>query len=274
MTQPQYDPESKNNQPTYGQFLDHYPIRNQTTKRSVLLFIGGLSVIASITLTLMLAAKMWTGIQWHGRAVLLGIFPNPLSIYAAIFLIGSIMIILALIHWKDGLTLYEAGILRYTANKGQFWSYQQTKRFDSYITQIHFGGSVVETRAQLILEDGSGKRWVIRNRYHQMSDLINSIRSNILPELILRAHQKLLSGETLIFHKALLASQFGVEVNGECLTYCQVEPLIKNHILKLTQDGNPKKVLFKSKITKIRNLDVLIDLFENPPHPIYQSSPK
>jgi hypothetical protein len=102
-----------------------------------------------------------------------------------------------------------------------------------------------------------------------MDDLIHLLRLNILPGLVERAHQRLADGETIKFHMGLQATQDGLNINGDLSPYDQIETVIHNQVIKLHQKGNPEVVVFKSKISHVTNLDVLLDLLKIPPNPTY-----
>jgi hypothetical protein len=252
-----------------GHVLDHFPVQNHIIKRWLLLILGVLTILAVITLTVNLVNRMWTAIQLHGRAILLGIFPFPTAFYALLLVTGILMVFLARIHWSDSITLCDTGFVKNNRNSVHIWQYADTQSFDSHIKQIIFGGSIVSTRVKVILEDSTHKRWVIRNNYIRMDDLILLLRLKILPGLVERAHQRLADGETIKFHKDLQATQDGLSINGEFTPYDQIETVIHNQLIKLHQIDNPKVLKFKSKISHLTNLDVLLDLLNIPPNPTY-----
>jgi len=252
-----------------GHVLDHFPVQNHIIKRWLPLILGVLTILAVIALSVDLLNRMWTAIQLHGRAILLGIFPFPTAFYALLLVTGILMIFLARVHWSDSITLFETGFVKYTRNRVRIWQYAATQSFDSHVKQVIFGGSIVSTRVNVILEDSTHKRWVIRNNYIRMDDLIHLLRLKILPGLVERAHQRLADGETIKFHKGLQASQDGLNINGDLSPYDQIETEIHNQVIKLHQKGNPEVPVFKSKISNVTNLDVLLDLLKIPPNPTY-----
>jgi len=252
-----------------GRILDHFPVQNRIIKRWLPLVLGLLVILASITLTLYRLNRMWTAIQFHGRAILLGSFPFPMAFYVFILVSGIIMVFLARLHWSDSITLFETGFVKYTRNRVRIWQYTATQRFDSHVKQIMFGGSIVSTQVNVILEDGTNRHWVIRNDYIRMDELMHLLRLNILPGLVERAYQRLADGETILFQKDLQATQDGLNINGDLKPYDQIETVIHNQVIKLHQKENPEVLVFKTKLFHVKNLDLLLDLLKIPPNPTY-----
>lgn len=259
----------KNTVAELGRVLDHFPVQNHIIKRWLTLVLGVLMILVAIALTANLIYRMWTAIQFHGRAILLGVLPFPTAFYALFLVGGIIMVSLARVHWSDNITLYEMGVVKYTRNRVRIWQYAATQSFDSNVKQVVFGGSIVSTRVKVTLEDSTHRRWVIRNDYIRMDELIHLLRLNILPGLVERAHHRLAGGETIKFHRGLQATQDGLNITGNFTPYDQVETVIHNQVIKLHQKGNPEIFLFKSKISQVTNLDVLLDLLKIPPNPTY-----
>lgn len=245
--------------------VNHFPVHNYLFKRWFSLLLGCGLVLGTIGLSVHLILTTWARIIIHGRAVILTIFPLPTAAYGIVFIVGILLIIHSIIHWNDSITLYEKGFVQSAGKKEQTREYAHTNRFDSHITQIMFGGSVVSTKERIILENGSNRRWVIRRPYTYMDKLIQTLRQNILPGLILRARQQLSEGAVLTFHKYLQASGSGLEFKDDQIAFADVGPEIENGVLKLHKIDQTDRVFFKSKVTHIKNLDVLIDFLENPP---------
>lgn len=248
-----------------GKLLAHYPIHHQSAKRWTLIIVGVLAILASIGLIILMGMNTWERIIIHGRAVILSVFPLPAALYVLMFIAGVLLITLSIIYWRNGVTLFEKGLVQCTGRKLKTWDYQDTERFDSHLAQVTFGGSTVSTRVKIILEDVESNRVLIRNRYDRMTDLIESLRTLILPILIEKSRQRLLMGEELVFHRNLQANQSAIIINGEQTPYSLVEATVENQVVKLHDKANPSKEFFKSKIQHIKNLDLLFDLLENPP---------
>lgn len=249
-----------------GHILDHFPRRSYKLKRWLPLIFGGLVIIAAIGLIISLLFNTKTAVQAHGRAVILGTFPLPIAYYILMLIGGILIVILAKIHWWDSITLFETGLIKDKGNRVKIWYYNNTDRFDNHLTQTMFGGSVIGERVKIILEDESKKHLVIKNDWIRMNDLIQALRMRILPDLFQRARQQLRDGQLLHFNKRLQARVSGLEIDGELYPYDQINAEITNRSIKLHQKENPKVLLFKSKIPRVRNLDLLMDLLENPPN--------
>jgi hypothetical protein len=252
-----------------GHIVDHFPVQNRIIKCWLPLVLGVLMILSAITLSANLVNRMWTAIQLHGRAILLGFFPLPMAYYVLLLVSGILLVVLARFHWSDSITLFETGFVKYTRNSVRIWQYAATQRFDSHVKQVIFGGSIVSTRVNIILEDSANRHWVIRNDYIRMDELIHLLRLKILPGLVERAYQRLANGETIMFHKGVQATQDGLNINGDLRPYDQIETVIHNQVIKLHQKGDPEVFVFKSKISNIANLDLLLDLLKIPPNPTY-----
>lgn len=248
-----------------GHIINHYPIRRYQLKRWLPLIGGAFMVLAGIGLLINLLLNTRTAVQVHGPAILLSILPLPTAVYLLLLLGGIISMILAWVYWRDCITLYETGLIKKNRNKVQVWYYEDTERFDNDITQIMFGGSIIGEKMTIILEDESKRRFTIRNRYTRMEDLLQILRARVLPGLFQRARKHLNDGQVLHFSDKLKADAKGLEVSKNLIPYDDIRYKITQNTLKLHQDSDVNKLLFKSDITKIKNLDLLLDLLENPP---------
>lgn len=257
-----------------GHILDYFPTRNYKLKRWLMLIAGVLGILTANGLIINLFVNLTTAIQTHGPAMILGIFPFPIVFYTIILVVGIILVIFVKVHWCDCITLFETGLIKDVGNRVQVWYYENTDRFDNYVTHIEFGGSIIGGQAKIFLEDGSKRRLVIRDNYNRMPDLIQTLRARVLPGLFQRARQQLVNGQVLHFHNDVSASAHGVEINHQVYSYEALQAVIKNRTLKLKPIEKPSELLIKSSITRTRNLDLFLDLLENPPYPKNQSSPR
>lgn len=247
-----------------GQSLAEYPRRNWQVNRWLFLILGILSTLTSIGLTTLLASETLNRINNHGRAVILSVVPLPIALYGLLFVFGSVLIILVIVFWQDHISVFTKGLIVRTARRDTTWLYQDTVRFDSYINEINFGGSAVSTQVKIILVSRSDQRWVIRNRYDKMNELIESLRTLILPTLIADGRQRLTHGDTLAFHKHLIAGQHGLQVKNAIIPFTSVEHSFDNKVFSLYDKEDRKSVLFKAKIHQITNLDLLVNLLDDP----------
>jgi hypothetical protein len=261
----QQNPTENGNPKPLGKMVKHYPVHNQMLKRWVSIILGGLSILTAIGLTIFLAIRTWDRINVHGRAVILSIYPFPTVLYALLLMIGALLISLAIIYWQDGIEVFEKGLVRRTGQRVKSWIYEDTSRFDTHIAQITFAGSLVNTRVKVIFENPGNTCLVIHNRYEQMPELIDHLRTLVLPKLIEKSRQRLLMGEKLVFHKHLQASESGLMINGDLIPYQMAAISVENQVVKLHEKDNPKHVFLKSNVQQIKNLDLLFNLLENPP---------
>lgn len=251
-----------------GHVLDYFPIRNHKLIRWLTLITGVIAILAAIVLSVKLFINLINAIQIHGRAMVLGIIPFPTAIYLTILVGGILFVVLAKLHWWDGIILFKNGFIRNRGCQKQVWYYEKTNRFDNNVTQIKFGGSMIGDKTMILLEDGSKNRLVIQGNFIRTQDLIQSLRASILPGLFQRARQQLEGQLTIHFHNNLSASHLGIEIDQAVIPYQAIHTEIKNRTVKLQQKANSGKLLFKSSINRIRNLDLLLDLLDNPPNPI------
>ncbi len=257
-----------------GKALAHYPPRYHTVKRWLLPALGGLAILAAIVLTVVLFLETRTNIAVHGRAIILGIFPHPAGSYAILLIAGLLLVLAAAPHWHDGIQVFERGLLKKTAKREKHWLFENTENFDSTITQVMFSGSVVTTRIQVRFGNHMGNQLIIRNRYENMMELINTIREQVLPGYIDRARQRLQQGETISFHPGLHATADGLTIKGQLTPFDAAIARINNQNLRIHHEDQPEKIIFKSPITRVRNLDLLLTLLENPHQGNGQSSPR
>jgi len=263
---------AEQNAPNLGGLQAVFPAYNLMVKRWGYLILGVGLMISSVGLTVVLASQTWDRINIHGRAVFLSAFPLPTVLYALMFLVGVLLINLAIIFWHDGLSLFERGLVLRSARKSKIFIYDNTTRFDSHLTQVTFAGSMVSTDIKLILEDHTGQQLVVRNRYKNMPILVDTLRNTLVPLLIENARQRLHRGEDLVFHQDLKANPSSMLILGGEMPYENVEVAVENQVLKLHQAGDIKQVYFKSRVHDIQNLDVLFNLLEDPPKGAAQPS--
>ena len=242
-----------------------YRPKDHKLKQWGLISLGGIILFFVTLFSILLSLNIFTAIQRHGRSILLSrimpLFP---------LLMVGIPLAIAIIlwtknHWEDQLILAKEEIIQQKGNQRINWAYKETQRLDTAITNINFGGSIVGTKVKLLLESKDQRQWTIHNDYENMADLIEDIRNRILPDLYHQAVQKLARGEKIIFHHNMTASKEGLEITGQNIHWDeQIQTIVKNNKLILTEQEK-QEPLFKSKAKKIKNLDLLLCLIENPP---------
>lgn len=239
--------------------------KDHNLKRWGLAAFGGVTLLLTTLFSVLIILNTYTALLRHGRAVLL----NKLLPFLPLIIIGISLGIFLILwvknHWEDRMVLGENELIEHKGKKQRVWAYEETQRLDTAITNIQFGGSIVGTRVKLLLEDGDQRQWIIHNRYENMAELIDSIRSRILPHTYKKAIYKISQGKKIIFHSDLKATKTGFEVKDQHIPWGDgLQPIQKNNhlILPAQDDADP---LFKANVKKIKNLDLLLCLFDNPP---------
>jgi hypothetical protein len=239
--------------------------KDHKLKRWGLIVLGGITLLFVTLFSVLLILNTYTALQRHGRAILLDRVAPLIPLVVLGLPLGIIMILCEKNHWEDKLILEVNEIIRRNGKKHQIWPYKATQSMETTITNINFGGSTVGTKVKIILEDEDKQKLIIRNQYQNMADLIDNIRSRILPDLYKKAVQKLARGEMIQFRPDLIASKEGIEVNNKHLRWDEtITTVIKNNKFILTEE-NEQEPFLKSKVKKISNLDLLLCLLDNPP---------
>jgi len=239
---------------------DHY------LKRWVMLLSGGMLILAASVFGTLIALNTYTSVLRHGRAILLNKITAILPMVLILIPIGLLLILWTKNHWEDRLILSESGLFQKKGKKEQSWLWEETEKLDTIITEIQFGGSSVATRLKLLLT-GTNKKWLIRNRYENILDLVDHIREKVLPGIYNEAKQNLAHDQEIEFHTGLSASKEGLRIGDQQIPWDErIISLVKNNKL-IIKDHENQETLFKSKLTKIKNLDLLLCLVENPPDP-------
>jgi hypothetical protein len=239
--------------------------KDHNFKRWVMLISGGLLILtASLFLTL-IALNIYTSVLRHGRAVLLNKITGMLPMVLVLIPIGLLLILWAKNHWADQLILNESGLFQKKGKKEQSWLWAETKKLDTIITEIQFGGSDVATRLKLLLTGTNNKKWLIRNHYENILDLVDHIREKVLPGIYNEAKQSLTHNQEIEFHTGLSAGKEGLRIGDQQIPWDeQIISQVKSNKL-IIKDQENQEPLFKTKLKKIKNLDLLLCLVENPP---------
>ncbi|MDT8381338.1 MAG: hypothetical protein RQ728_03660 [Brevefilum sp.] len=239
--------------------------KDHNLKRWGMLISGGMLILTASVFVTLIALNTYTSVLRHGRAVLLNkitaIFPMVLILIP----IGLLLILWAKNHWEDQLILNESGLFQKKGKKEQSWHWDETEKLDTIITEIQFGGSSVGTRVKLLLTGTNKKKWLIRNRYENILDLVDHIREKVLPDLYHQAKQNLAHNQEIEFHTSLIASKEGLRFVDQQIPWDeQIISQVKGNNLIIKNQEN-QEPLFKTKLRKIKNLDLLLCLVENPP---------
>lgn len=258
-----------------GNQVNHFRAQHWLLKRWIYGVLGALAILTSIFLLIIHILITWSAVATHGRAIILSKLPAPLASVSIIFMIGVLLIIILTIHWSDGVTLHENGMILRQGIRKRIWLWEDTKRIDTRVVYVKFAGATVAVRIKIILESVDDHRLIIRNHYHQMEELVNQIRVNILPTLYKKEYQRLVQGGFIGFHKNLKANNSGLIINDDIVPWHHIEKLrIDNRKLKIFPTSNPDNPLFTSTLNKITNLDLLLYFVKNQPTSVDQSSPR
>jgi hypothetical protein len=258
-------PSNENPIQPLGEKKDHYPIRCQSMNRWLALILGILFILSAAVFGLIDIFNTVNAIQSHGRAVILSRTTNPLFVLCLILPTGILLLIIAAVNWQNGFTLYEEGFILRRRGKEKTWFWRSIRQFDSQVTFFKFSGNTIGKQRTIIIRDDRQKPLRMRNRYKRMDELVDHLRGSILPELFTRSRKQLLKGESLFFHQCLIAFSEGLQIKNTVIPWDDLQISIsKKGILAITNKRDQTQ-LFKSKTRRIRNLDVLIYLLENPP---------
>lgn len=239
--------------------------KDHKLKKWLLLILGGITLLIVSIISVLLILNTYTALQRHGRAILLDRLTPLIPLLVIGLPLGILMILWAKNHWDDQLTINEKELSQQNGKTQRIWRFKDTCKLQTDITNINFGGSIVGTKVKIVLEGEEKQRLIIRNQYQNMADLIENIRSRILPNLYKKTIQELARGEVVQFHPDLIASKEGIKANNIHLRWDEnISTAVKNNKLILSEE-NSQEPLFKSNVKKISNPDLLLCLLDNPP---------
>jgi len=257
-----------------GNQIGEYPIRKAVFKRWLCIILGTLLIFTSLLITVFLFFDSWYKVIVNGRAILLHQLPYFMLMLILILPLGIITLFLAKIYRTKGIYIYEAGMVLDNGLAKHQSDWHNIQRYDNYIKNLKFGSSTIASQVKIIIEEESGKKIRISNRYEQIEKLIEQLRQNILPILYKKAKISLQQGESLSFHRDIDAIRTGIGIRKNFRTWhCVNKPAIKNGYLELACDDQKTKPLH-IPLEKIKNLDVLLYLIDSPPIHGASSSPK
>jgi hypothetical protein len=239
--------------------------KDHNFKRWGMLIFGGILILTASVFVTLIALNSYTSVLRHGRAVLLNKITAILPLVLILIPIGLLLILWVKNHWEDRLILNESGLFQKKGKKEQSWLWDETEKLDTIITEIQFGGSDVATRVKLLLTGTNNKKWLIRNHYENILNLVDHIREKVLPDLYHQAKQNLSHNQEIEFHTGLSANKEGLKIGNQQIPWdVQIISQVKSNKL-IIKDQENQELLFKAKLTKIKNLDLLLCLVENPP---------
>lgn len=266
MEQSKKDPESKSFT-ALGNPTQHFPVRNLKLNRGLRIGLGILLILLAVAALLTGFFTSWTAVSSHGRAALLQTLPLALLVFLVSLGLGIFLLVFTHRHWQDGVSLYEKGFAVQTGEKIQTGLWDRMERYDAHIEFVKFATSVIGEKMSILLEDDQGQKFTLPGRYANMTELIQQVRSAVLPRLYAKSVREMNQGKAILFHPDLSATRAGLEVNAGFYPWSALsEPHLAKSTLQLKQ-ASDDQVLFKAKYKNIRNLELLLSLFANPPLP-------
>lgn len=248
-----------------GNLIDRFPIHHLGIKRVLWLLIGTSMTLISLTFGLIRLVKIRNEIEIHGRAVLLNRLPLPLLLIGVVLPLSIGFIIYAKQHWNDSVEIYGLGFVKYRGKQKKIWLWEKTERFNNQVIYSKFAGNAIAIRVNITLKDLQQDQITLKNHYARMDDVLYQVRRHVLPILTIKARQKLLNGESIQFHKQMRVSNIGVQIKESIFPWHEFGiPTIHNGVLTLTDISN-QKVLLKTNVNQVENVDLLINLIETPP---------
>jgi uncharacterized membrane protein (DUF485 family) len=248
-----------------GNFQRDFRVVKHKIKRDLRIGLGLLLIILALLASLAGFFTSWQAVRVHGRAALLHTLPLPILVFVVSLLSGILLFNYTHNHWQDRVSLYENGFVLQTGKKTINWLWESTKYFNTETTVEKFGTSIIDQKFRLIFEDVQGQSLIIPGRYAEMTSLVKQIRNTLLPHLYNKAVTRLRQGDTIHFTPELNAVLKGLMVKGDLCRWVSLNPSqISKGVLHLHRVGD-NKLIYKIAIKKVRNLDLLLVLFENPP---------
>lgn len=252
-----------------GAEIGTYPVRNQSYKRVIGTTLGTSIILAAVIFFTLGFYDLVMAVRLHGRAMVLLHAPS-LVLMLAFLPIGVVILLYTALNWDNHITLFERGLILKQGIRTKMWIWEGTTRLDTHITHIKFGGSIIDIRVRFILGNPQ-ETLTTRNKYEEMSTIIQEVRARVLPLLAKWASQRMKKGQTIEFSNKLIASKQSLIINGEPFNWNQIDaPIIKNRQLILQESKNHQNV-FQTRLNQITNLDLLISLLNHPPGAAAQS---
>jgi hypothetical protein len=247
-----------------GGEIKAYPVRHQKLKHAFWTLVGVLLLLSALAALLYGAFMSWRAVLAHGRSVLLRTAPLPLLGFLLALLLGIVTLSVTARHWQDNLTLYVNGLDLHKGKTQRFLAWSAIRRFDAQIKVVKFATSNLDVRSKMLLEDEDGHVHRLTDRFTDLSDLIGQVRNRLLPILYQNTIQRLQAGDEIPFHSRLTASSEGMVIHGNLHAWDTIEGRIHRHSLRIKQCTNDQ-ILFRQNTKRVKNLDLLMTLLENPP---------
>ena len=258
-------PTYPNLNPQFGAFQRDFRVVKHKVKRDLRIGVGLLLIVLAFIALLVGFYSSWKAVSIHGRAVLLQTIPIPLIIFLSCLLLGILLLSYTRRHWHDRVSLYQNGLILQMGKKSIPWLWDATSSFNTEITAIKFGTGTISEKTRLIFEDDQGQKLILPGRYAEMDTLVEQIRNSLLPQLYKNTVAKMLKGDSITFLPDLQAVLKGLMIHDDLCRWASLNhPQLIKGMLKISRIGD-NKVVYKSPLKKVGNLDLLLTLFENPP---------
>lgn len=241
-----------------------YPVRHHQLKHWVAIPSGVLLILIAAAALAYAFFTTWEAVERHGRAVILKTLPLPLLVFILAAVLGLAILIRTARHWNNGITLAPSGLTLQKGKSQKVFPWAAITRLDSLVNVVKFATSVVDVRTRAILEDDKGQTILITDRIAKAQDLIQHCRAKVLPRLFQQAQRTLQQGEKVVFHRDLAANRRGVLIKNMPYEWQAVGVAMKKRKIAL-MDKTTQRVLITLPIRKLKNTDILLALFENPP---------
>jgi len=235
-----------------------YPPRRQQLNHWIAIPAGILLILLAAAALLYGFFTTWTAIERHGRAVVLKTLPLPLLVAVLCAVIGLTLLISTARHWRDGITLLPTGLEIQEGRKTNSVPFESITRLDSLVNVV------VDVRTQAVIEDDQGRKHVITDRTTNAQDLVKRCRAEVLPRLFREAQKALQQGGKVEFHPDLAATRQAVLIRNMPYDWRDLTVALKKRRIALL-DKTTRRDLISLPVQKIKNADILLALFENPP---------
>lgn len=249
-------------QPQYGYLFDEFPGTRRNLKRWLSMIIGLLLISLSVVLILGLIMISSQMVVNYGRATIIKFLPYFFIVIFLFLPLGILSILLTRTFGKNGVYLYEKGLIVHQGFSEKYWRWEDVEKLDTRFINIEFGNSIIGEKQKIILQDHNNRKLVIKKRYEHFRQLANQIRQILLPILYQKASQCFAENGHISFSKDLIATRKGL-FNREALGLWQ--NIDKYEVKKgclVFSFQSPSKTRFQTKIADITNLDLLLLIVE------------
>ena len=245
---------------------DHFPKRRAQVKYWASLIFASLLILLGVLYSGYTIFHSRRLISVHGRAILLNRLPFPIFLILISIVMGIILILHQVNHHHDSIFISKKGFAIHDGKIIISLRWQEIIRMDTRFTDFKFGRTIFYTNREIVLENTDHKLYIIRDRYIEMQDLINIIRSNVLSHLYINAVTKMNGSTPIIFHKRLLAERQGLMFQHQSIPWRSIrKPEIHRNRLIIRENELDKQILINIKLSNIKNLDLLLLLCEKQP---------